>query len=593
MDLLTGLGIISVLAATVLFLWMRRYYSKEISRLKGEVKLFKNANEYQDDAIVVFSEKNEVFSANRSGRKLLQLEPFHTNMTPETEIFLKVGHSDSQSLFDVIEKQSKITKGSVHLEKVVMTVGEAIHHVNIYIDHSKWNLKNSNICIFQDASSDFLEMENKKMLGEIDFLTNLSSQFRANSDINRMVIAAQRDSKKLALFVFGINNFEEMKVTYGLAYTNNLLKKFSELLAGLISEDTFVYRLDCDTFLYLINDIKDEDAALSKGKEISKKISRFFKHSSKDAYLTFSTGIVLFPDHGRNATKLIDHAFKALAESKSKEDGTIQIFRKEQINIQAAETIMTEEMEVGLKNGDFEVYYQPIIDLKTLEIAGAEALIRWNHPRLGLLAPGKFMHLAETSGLIMGIGEFVLEQVIAQHKRWNKLNFKDVEISINISARELLAYQLGEKLEQLFIDNKVDPKFFNLDMSESDAFEDSIKTDLEFSILKKIGVNLSIDHFGVGGSSVEKLQKLPIHTLKIDRSLLKDIDTDLDRQETIKAIVVLGHALNLDVIAEGIETNDQYLMLQKLGCDRAQGYIFSKPAPVYEFQKLIQQDNLK
>ncbi len=588
MDLLTGLGVTAVLAAIILFFWMRRYYSKEIGRLKGEIKLFKNANEYQEDAIIVFSEDYEVYSANRSARKLLQLEPFHTNMTLETEIYIKIGHSDSQSLFDVMSKQSKIGKGNTHLEKVVMTVGEMVHHVNIYIDYSKWNLRNSIICIFQDASSDFREMENKKMLGEIDFLTNLPSQFKANSDINKMVIAAQKDSKKLALFIFGINNFEQMKVTHGLAYTNNLLKKFSEFLIGIKREDVFIYRLDCDTFLYLVSDIKDEDMALDKGKEISKKILPFFK-LTRDNYLTFSMGIVLFPDHGKNATKLIDHALKALTESKEKEDGTIQIFRKEQIHIQAAETMMTEEMESGLKNGEFEVYYQPIIDLKTLDVAGAEALIRWNHPRLGLLTPANFMHLAEASGLIMNIGEFVLEQVIAEHKRWNELNFKDVEISINISARELLAYQLGEKLEQLFIDNKVDPKFFNLDMSESDAFEDSIKTDLEFSILKTIGVNLSIDHFGVGGSSLKQLQKLPIHTLKIDRSLLKNIDTDVDHQETVKAIVVLGHALNLGVIAEGIETKDQYAMLQKLGCDRAQGYIFSKPAPVSEFQELIRQ----
>ncbi|RLA73646.1 MAG: hypothetical protein DRG30_06020 [Epsilonproteobacteria bacterium] len=590
MDLLTELGITSVLASMTLFFWMRRYYSKEINRLKGEIKLFKNANEYQEDAIIVFSGGCEVYSANRSARKLLQLEPFHINMIPEKKILLKIGHSDPLALLDVIEKEGKIIKRSIHLEKVVMTVGEIVHQVNIYIDHSKWNLKNSVICIFQDAASDFKEIEEQKMLGGIDFLTSLPSQFKANSDINRMVIHAQKDSKKLALFIFGINDFEKMKVAHGLAYSNNLLKKFSEFLLELVEDNTFIYRLDCDTFLYLVNNIKDEDTALNKGKEISKKISRFFKHNSKDTYLTSSMGIVLFPDHGRNASKLIDHALKALAESKEKEDGTVQIFKKEQIHIQATEEIMIEEMKRGLKSGEFEVYYQPIIDLKTLDITGAEALIRWNHPRLGLITPAKFMHLAEASGSIMGIGEFVLEQVISQHKQWNELNFKDVEISINISARELLAYQLGEKLEQLFIDNKVDPKFFNLDMSENDAIEDSIKTDLEFSILKKIGVNLSIDHFGVGGSSIENLQRLPIHTLKIDRSLLKNINTDVNHQETVKAIVVLGHALNIGVIAEGIESKEQYSMLQKLGCDHAQGYIFYKPSPVCEFQELIRQN---
>ena len=590
MDFLTSMGIAAVLAAIILFLWMKYYYSKEIGRLKGETKLFKNANEYQDEAVVVFTGDYEVLSANRAARKLLQLEPYHQNMIPEKEIYIQVGHSGSQTLFEVIEKQGKITKGTIHLEKVVMTIEGSVHHINLYIDHSEWNFKNSIICVFHDASSKFREEENLKKLGETDFLTGLSSQFKANSDINQLVITAQRESKQLAFYIFGINNFEKIKITFGLSHANNLLKRFAEFLTGLESENTFAYRLECDNFLYIVKDINDEQAALEKGKDISKKISRFFKTNSKNAHLIFSTGIVLFPDHGRNAGKLIDHAYGALQTSKKKEDGSVEIFKKERYDVQADEVLMVEEMKAGLEKGEFEVYYQPIIDLKTMSIEGAEALIRWNHPRLGLIGPNKFIHLAEVSGLIIDIGEYVLKEVIRQHRHWSEFGFKNIAISINLSARELLTYQLGEKLEQLFIDQKVDPCYFNLDMSESDAMEDAIKTDLEFSILKKIGVNLSIDHFGVGGSSIEQLQKLPIHTLKIDRSILKNVDTDKGHQETVKAIVVLAHALNLEVVAGGIETKEQYAMLQKLGCDHAQGYIFSKPAPAFEFQELIRAD---
>jgi polar amino acid transport system substrate-binding protein len=590
MDLLTMIGIAAVVASILLLLWMKYHYSKEIGRLNGEIKLFKNANEYQDEAVVVFSSDYEVLSANRAARKLLQLEPFHQNMVPEKDIFLQVGHSDPQSLFEVIEKQGKITKGTVHLEKVMMTVDGTKRPVNIYIDHSKWNLKNSIICVFHDASCEHAREENLKRMGEVDFLTNLSSQFKANSDINNMVIAAQRESKQLAFYIFGINHFDKMKVTYGLAYTNNLLKKLAEFLRGMEREDAFSYRLDCDNFLYIVKNIESEEAALEKGKKISKMIARFFKQSSRDTNPAFSIGIVMYPDHGRNAAKLIDHAYIALAEARERSDGSIEIFKKKQSHIQSDQKIMTEEIKKGLKNREFEIYYQPIISLKTLQVEAAEALIRWNHPRLGLIGPDKFIHLAEVSGLIMDIGEYVLEEVIRQHKHWIEFNFKSIEITINISARELLTYQLGERLEQLFIDEKVDPHYFNLDISESDAMEDTIKTDLEFSILKKIGVNLSIDHFGVSGSPIEQLQKLPIHTLKIDRSLLKNVDADKNNQEAVKAIVVLAHALNLKTVAEGIETKEQYAMLQKLGCDQAQGYIFSKPAPAFEFQELIRPD---
>ena len=590
MDTLTLIGLSAVLAAVLLLLWMKRYYSKEISRLKGEIKLFKNANEYQDEAVVVFSADYEVLSANRAARKLLQLEPFHQNMKPEKEIFLQVGHSDPQSLFEVIERQGKITKGTIHLEKVVMTVDKATHPVDIFIDHSKWNFKNSIICVFHNATSERAKEEKLKKLGEVDFLTSLPSQFKANSDINNMVIEAQRESKQLAFYIFGINHFEEMKVTYGLAYTNNLLKKFSEFLIGLKSKNSFGYRLDCDNFLYIIKDIGSETAALEEGKKIYKKLSQFFKRSGKDTNPAFSIGIVLYPDHGRNASKLIDHAYIALAESRERSEGNVMIFKREKNHIQSDQMIMTEEIKSGLKKKEFEIYYQPIISLKDMQVEAAEALIRWNHPRLGLIGPDRFIHLAEVSGLIVDIGEYVLEEVIRQHKHWAEFNFKSIEISINISARELLTYQLGERLEQLFIDQKVDPHYFNIDISESDVMEDPIKTDMELSILKKIGVNLSIDHFGVYGSSIEQLQKLPIHTLKIDRSLLKNVDSDKDHQEIVRAIVVLAHTLKLETVAEGIETKEQYAMVQKLGCDRAQGYIFSRPAPAFEFQELIRPD---
>lgn len=589
MDLLTIIGLLAVLAAAVLLIWMKRYYAVETERLREEVKLFKNTNEYQHESVVVFSENFTLLSANRAARKLLQLEPFTVDMTPEKEIFLQVGHSDQMSLFDIIKKQSATTKGTIRLDKVWMTIGDKKSYINLFIDHSKWNMKNSIVCVFQDESSEAKKEVGSGQSGEIDFLTNLPSQFKANSDINQLVVGAQKDSNKLALLIFGIKDFDKMKATFGLGYTNNLLKKFAEFLNDLDYKDTSSYRLDCDNFLFIIKDIEREEKAVDRALAINKKISIFFKLKNKNMNVSFSTGIVLFPDHGRNASKLIDSAYAALEESKLKTDGQIKIYNKKANHIKKEEKIMIDEMREALESGDFEVYYQPIIDLRSTDIYGAEALVRWNHPILGILTPDKFIGLAELSGLIVDIGEFVLSEVITQQKHWSQSGFNNIEISINISARELLVYQLGDKLEQLFLEHKVDPSFFNLDMSESDAMEDTIKTDYEFSILKKMGVHLSLDHFGVGGSSIEQLQKLPIHTLKVDRSLLKDIDTDPNHQETFKAIVVLAHALGIDVVAEGIERNEQYATLQKLGCDRAQGYIFSRPEPASEFQKLLKK----
>jgi len=587
MDILIGIVVVAIVLMLVILVMLRRYYTKKISHLREEIKVFKNSNEYQEESVVIFSKNFEVLSANRSAKKLLQLEPYKQGEKPSNEIRFQIGKSETLTLPEIIEKHTQIIKRTIHLDNILMIIKEHKRHVNIYIDYSKWNSQDSYICVFQDISSELMENELKKQFGEVDFLTNLPSQFKANTDINQLVITAQRENKKIAFFLLGIDNFEDMKPIFGFGYTNSLLKNFSDFLKNLESNTIRSYRLDSDNFLHVVEDIKSEDEVIEIGHELNKNISSFFASRSKNREIKFSIGSVIFPDHGRNSSRLIDHAYKVLADSKKDPNAPIVLFKKEQYGVRDNEKKLVEEIRVGLKNSEFEVYYQPIVDLKNTDIVGAEALVRWNHPKLGLLTPNRFIRLAEESGLIVGIGEFVIEEVISQHKSWIEEGLRSVEISVNISARELLEYQLAEKLEQLFKEKGVDPKFFNLDMSEDNAMKDMIKTDYEFSILKDIGVNLSLDHFGTSGSSIDQLQKLPIHTLKVDRSILKNIDRDYYHQETFKAIVVLAHALSMKVVAEGIETKEQYDLLQNLGCDRAQGHIFSKPAPASEFQELL------
>jgi len=587
MDILSMILIGILLFIIVLFLWIEIRNNKRVRILQNENNLYRIVNEYQSESVVVFSENFEVLRANISARKMLQLKPYKEGEVPQKEIIFKVGKSDPQTLSKLFETQSKIKKGTIYLEKVLMTVDKTRHHVNLYIDRSKWGNRDSLVCIFQDISSKFRENELVKQIGEVDFLTNLPSQFKANEDINRLVISAQRENKKITFFIFGINNFNKIKKTFGFGYANNILKKFSDFLRTLENDKSKIYRLDCDNFLYMIEDIKDVAYVIERGEAISKDLSNYFVSSSKDANLIFSMGIVLFPDHGRNASKLIDHAHLALADSVKKGDGSIAIFDVTMCNVQENERTKVEEIKIGLEEGEFEVYYQPIVNLETNEVNAAEALVRWNHPKHGLLTTDKFIRLAEVSGLIMDIGEFVLEEVISQHKKWHEFGFRDIEISINISARELLTYHLSEKLEQLFLDHNVDPRYFNLDLAERDAIDDLQKTDYEFSILKDIGVNLSLDHFGTGGSSIVELQKLPIRTLKVDQSFIKAIDKDKYHQETFKAIIMLSQALNMDVVAAGVETKKQRDKLIELGCNFIQGHVFHKPKPAFEFQELL------
>jgi diguanylate cyclase (GGDEF)-like protein/PAS domain S-box-containing protein len=589
MDILSIILISMLLFTIVLLIWIEIHYKRKVTILRNENNLYKIVNEYQSEAVVLFSENFELLRANIAARKMLQIKPYREGEVLPKEILFQVGKSDLQTLPKMFETQSKISKGTIHLERVLMRVDGTRYHVNIYIDRSKWKDRDSIVCIFQDISSEYRENELIKHAGEVDFLTDLPSQFKANDDINRLVISAQRENKKIAFFIFGINNFNRIKKTFGFGYTNNILKKFSDFLRTLEDDRSKIYRFDCDNFLYMIEDIEDVEYVIERGEAISRDLSSYFVSTSKDAKLVFSIGIVLFPDHGRNASKLIDHAHLALADSVDRGDGSIVVFDINMCNVQENERTKVEEMKIGLEKNEFEVYYQPIVNLETNEVNAAEALVRWNHPKHGLLTTDKFIRLAEVSGLIMDIGEFVLEEVISQHKKWHEFGFRDIEISINISARELLTYHLSEKLEQLFMDHDVNPRYFNLDLSERDAIDDLHKTDYEFSILKDIGVNLSLDHFGTGGSSIVELQKLPIRTLKVDQSFIKAIDRDKYHQETFKAIIMLSQALNMDVVAAGVETEAQRDKLIELGCDFIQGHVFYKPTPAFEFQELLRE----
>ncbi len=589
------MSIVALLLSSVIVLGLalsllkKRQYSKIENKLADKNRLFKKINEYQSSATVIFGEHFTILYANRAAQTLLNLHAYKEEETPFVEMKFQTGSSKIQTLHEIIEVQSKITKEAIHLKKIVMILEDRSVPVTLVIDRIKWEQQNAFVVTFEDISSKVEEKKLVKKIREVDILTGLPSQLKAIEDIDQLVIPMQGEHKKVGFFLFGINNFNKIKFTLGFAYSNNILKKIAEFLTSIEGDGRRSYRLDNDNFLHIVEDVKSVQNTREIGEILRTNLSNYLLSHGNNAKLIFSIGAVVFPTHGRTANKLIDHAFFALEQSMKNGDGSLVAFHKKQNHIQEDERVLIEEIKTSLKNGDFEVYYQPILNLETKEINAAEALIRWHHPRLGLLASDMFIQSAEVSGMIMEIGAFVMEEVITQHKKWHEFGFKDIEIAINISARELLVYQLSEKMEQLFADHQVEAKYFNFDISERDAVDDIQKTDYEFSILKEIGVSLSLDHFGIGGSSIEQLQKLPIRTLKIDQSLVADISYDRYHQETVRAIIMLANALNMDVIAGCVETKGQKEMLEELGCHFVQGHLFYKPAPAFEFQKLLRK----
>ena len=265
----------------------------------------------------------------------------------------------------------------------------------------------------------------------------------------------------------------------------------------------------------------------------------------------------------------------------------IDIFTTESQVVHKSDVKMNEEIAKGLKNKEFLLYYQPVFNLKEEKMIGAEALIRWNHPKMGLVAPDKFLEVAEKTGLIVDIGEYVFREAMKQRKQWDELGFNKFKITLNLSLREMQVDALIKKINILFDEYAVDPLDFNLDITEKDAMSNIDKTVIDFSLFKELGLSISLDHFGAGYSSLKHLQILPLSMLKIDRSLIFDLSSNLDHQMAVKAIVNLAHTLGYEVVAEGVETAKEVKILNHLNCDHAQGYLFSRPLPVFEFQELL------
>ncbi len=552
-----------------------------------ELKFFKQEKEYYDEAMLVLSENYDIVFANLSAKALFSLDDNNIRLNTGKVVELKLDTSYPDEFFKVLKERSKEESDSFHLKNVLLVISGKMKQVNIYVDKSAWNLNKTITCIIdmQVISSTETNQVTPKD-GGIDFFTGLPSQFSALTDINTLVIESQKKSKTFALFLLGIDHFQELQTTLGLGYSNQIIKKMSDYFKKNKEENISVYRMDSDKFLLIVEKIEDEEEVRKIGREMVVNIGNFYKSDSA-VRLTASIGMVMFPIHGENATKLINHSYIALDHAQKESEANIEFFATEHQAVHKDEVKMNEEIRKGLKHNEFFLYYQPMFSLKNEEMVGAEALIRWNHPEHGLITADKFLDVAERTGLIVDIGEYVFREAIKQRKQWDSLSLQKFQITVNLSLKELQVSTLIQKLSNLFEHYSVNPKDFNLDITEDSAMANIEQTLIDFKLFKELGLSISLDHVGAGYSSLKHLQALPLSMIKIDRSLIFDLYFNLDHQIAVKSMIAFFHGLGFEVVAEGVETSKESSLLFNLGCDYAQGYLFSRPLPAIEFQELL------
>lgn len=432
-----------------------------------------------------------------------------------------------------------------------------------------------------------------------DPLTNLPNRILLHHQFHEAIAQAMRTdqtatartSPQVAVFCINLNRFKAINTNLGYANGDLLLRLVAERLEQ--SAETYrgtAARLGGDEFSLLLNNVTDKEQAATTAKNVLKTLTEPYNLEGHYVQMQVSIGIALYPSDSENPDRLLNQADTAMRHVKAKGSGGYQFYAHEMDAIATERQQMESKLNEGLKHQEFLLYYQPQVNLITGRIIGAEALLRWNHPELGLISPDKFIAIAEETGLIIPIGEWVLQTACAQAKAWQSSKQLPIEISVNLSARQFRQENLVETIAETLQKTGLKPESLVLELTETSVMENVESTIQTLKELKERGVRISIDDFGTGYSSLNYLKRFPIDKLKIDQSFVREITTDPNDAAIAKAIIAMAQSLQLKVIAEGVETEAQSSFLRQSGCHAMQGYLFSPPVPPTTFEKLLLSD---
>lgn len=426
-----------------------------------------------------------------------------------------------------------------------------------------------------------------------DSLTRLPNRASFEKNLKESLEKSNGKNLRGAVLFLDLDNFKTVNDTFGHVAGDELLKNVAGLLKGFETDNIKVARFGGDEFTIMVHDIKNDDFVRDLASNIVKALNRSWTIKDKRFYNSVSIGVVFYPDKGCDVQTLLSSADCAMYSVKRSGKDNYGIYSS-RMNDKLIERINIESnLRQALSNEEFTIYYQPLVNQKTGRFIGAEALIRWKHPSLGMISPGDFIPIAEETGLIVPIGEWVLREACKQNKKWQDMGYRDFDISVNISVNQLKQPDIVERIRTILDETGLKAQNLCLEVTESIAI-----SDIDFAVkvlesLQGIGVNIALDDFGTGYSSLSYLRKLPINIIKIDSSFVKELGENDHANAITEAIISIAHNLNAKVVAEGIEMIVQNEFLKHKGCDMAQGYLFSRPLPLDEMEKLLSQETIR
>ena len=425
-------------------------------------------------------------------------------------------------------------------------------------------------------------------LSHHDGLTQLPNRVLFHESLTQAVSHAQINHKSLALLFLDIDNFNIINNTLGNDIGDQLFKAIAERLRRYTAPCDMVARIQGDEFAMIISDAKSLSNVKIEAQKILDLLSRPYNLYGHEVFITSSIGITIFPEDHQEVDGLIKNAELAMYYAKTHGRNSYKLYNPE-LNAQSAEYMaLANSLHRAIDRQEIRVFYQPLVDLQSGKIIGAEALARWQHPDLGLIMPSKFIPVAEQTGLILRLSELILEAVCHQMRSWKELDINYGFIAVNLSPQHFRPdSNLIETLTKVLQENGIEPEHLELELTESIIMQNAEFTINVLSKLQTMGVKVAIDDFGTGYSSLSYLKHFPVNTLKIDRCFIQDVTSDRHDATISLAIIDLAHSLSLQVIAEGVETMEQVQFLKEHSCDQIQGYFFSPPLPNLEFEKML------
>jgi diguanylate cyclase (GGDEF)-like protein len=447
-----------------------------------------------------------------------------------------------------------------------------------------------NVSLFSDITSLKESQEQLERLAHHDVLTGLPNRLLFHARLEHALERARREGNKVAILCLDLDHFKNINDSLGHPAGDRLLQVVTQRLLHAVREEDTVARFGGDEFSLLLEDLRDSKDAGIVAEKVLKVLAKPFDLDGHESYVSGSIGISLFPDDGQDITTLLKNADSALYQAKEQGRNTYHFYTKDLTRAAFKRLGLESSLRRAVERDEFILFYQPQVDLSDGRVVGAEALLRWRHPELGLMLPNEFIPMTESTGLIVKLGEWVLHTACTQAKAWQNAGLPFIRMAVNLSSVQVSRGDMLHTMKRVLGETGLDPRYMELEITEGLIMQQTQQTIRTLDELTAMGVMLAIDDFGTGYSSLSYLRRLPLQRLKIDKSFVREIPDDAGDRAITRAVIALGNNLNLTVVAEGVENEVQREFLFNNGCDEAQGYLYGAPLPAVDFATLVQRE---